>query len=306
MPVGADAEFGSDSRAAGLPPLIITCAITGDHQKSQNLNLPVTLDEQVAAAVEAADAGASIIHIHGRRADDPTQPAKDAARYREINDAIRTAVPCSLVDNTQMTGPIGGSSPFDGQLFAYSAEIIDAKPDVTSLNPGPMTFRGLGTGSSLALVTTFDNTARIAEKLQENGIKPQVFIYHPGHLDVLAELIRRELLATPYFVQLVFGQQSGIAATPESFFYMIRQLPANCVFQVCSLGLASIEFNLLSMLYGGHVRTGMEDSLLFRRDEPTTGNRQLVERVVRFAVDLGRSIATPEQTRQLLGLSTQP
>jgi 3-keto-5-aminohexanoate cleavage enzyme len=296
LPLGVvPVEPETSARGKFQPPLIITCAITGDHQQTSNPNLPVTLEEQVASAIEAAAAGASIIHIHGRQADDPTLAATDPARYREINDAIRAAVPGVLIDNTQMTAPLGG------QLFAYSTSGIAARPDIMSLNPGPMTFRGGGTPSS-ALITTFDDTARAAEALRAHGIKPQVFIYHPGHLDILGELIERDLLAKPYFVQLVFGQQSGIAANTDAFRYMIQHLPNDCVFQACALGLASIELNLFAMLHGGHARTGMEDSLLYRDGELATGNRQLVERVARFSVDFGRRVATPAVTRTLLGM----
>ena len=171
-----------------------------------------------------------------------------------------------------------------------------------SLNPGPMTFRG-SDSPSRALVTTFDDTARTASLMRERGIKPQVFIYHPGHLDILHDLLERDLLAPPPFVQLVFGQQGGISATPESFLYMVRNLPPGCVYQTCALGLAAFEMNTLAILYGGHVRTGMEDTLLIRPDEPVKSNAQLVTRIVQFATDIGRPIATPEQTRQILGIS---
>jgi 3-keto-5-aminohexanoate cleavage enzyme len=306
MPEGVESESGgwsgSRDRGSALQPLIITCAITGDHQKDQHPNLPVTLEEQAEAAAEIAAAGASIVHIHGCRADDPTLAADDADRYRAINAAIRAKAPGLLVDNTQRALPLGDFPALHGAAFAYSTTAGPADPDIVSLNPGPMTFRGSDGAPSRVYITTFDDTARIAAQLREEGIKPQVFLYHPGHLDLLDYLIQRDLLAKPYFVQLVFGQQGGIAATPDAFLSMIRNLPPDTLFQTCALGLQAIDMNLMAILFGGHVRTGMEDSLFIRPGEEATGNAAFVERIVRIAREIGRPIATPEQARHLLGL----
>jgi 3-keto-5-aminohexanoate cleavage enzyme len=190
-----------------------------------------------------------------------------------------------------------------GALHAYTADLGDARPDILSLNPNPMTFRGSGSSPSSVLVTSFDDTLRTAFTMREKGVKPQVFIYHPGGLDLLGELIARDAIAKPYFVQLVFGQQGGIGASLDSFLYITRNLPSETIYQACALGSAAIRMNLLSLLHGGHVRTGMEDALDYLPGEQATGNAQLVERIVRFARDLGRLVASPAETRRLLGLA---
>lgn len=290
------------SGSPGTEPLIITCAITGDHQKSEHPDQPVTLDEQVAAARDAVVAGAAIIHIHGRRQDNPRLASVDPDRYREINEAIRAACPDVLIDNTQMAVPLGERTRLAGRLFQYTSANLAARPDIMSLNPGPMTFRG-GNGSSSALITTFDETERMALELREAGIKPQVFLYHPGHLDILHHLIERGALASPYWVQLVFGQQVGNPATVDAFSFMTRNLPAGCLYQTCALGRDAIRLNLFAMVEGGHVRTGMEDALEFTPGVPVRGNGQLVERIARFAADLGRSVAMPREARTLLGMA---
>lgn len=291
----------TESATCDYKPLIITCAITGDQSKAKNPNLPVTLEEQTSSARTAVEAGASIIHIHARRPDDPDRNTNDPTRYREINESIRAAAPGALLDNTQMTIPAPDVEGMIGGISIYTPANLDAGPDLMSLNPGPMTFRG-SDSPSRALVTTFDDTARTAWQMRERGIKPQVFIYHPGHLDILHDLLERDLIAPPPFVQLVFGQQGGISATPDSFLYTVRNLPPGCEYQTCALGLAAFEMNTLAILYGGHVRTGMEDTLMIRPGEPVESNAQLVTRIVRFATDIGRPIATPEQTRQILGM----
>ena len=291
-------------RLAELPPLIITCAITGEHQKAENPTLPVTLEEQVEATAAAMDAGAAIIHIHGRDPADPTKPARLPGHYRRVADAIRARRPDAIVDVTQATSPLEGVTDLAGALHRYTDITLEAGPDIMSLNVGPMTFRGGGGRPSSVMATTFDDTARVAERLRGAGIKPQVFLYHPGHIDVLEFLIERDLLEPPVWVQLVFGQQSGIAPAAENVLSMVRQLPPGTMYQLCALESRSIEVALLAVTLGGHVRTGMEDSLVYRPGEPVSGNDQLVSRIVRIAKDVGRRVASPAEARQMLGLPT--
>jgi len=294
----------------GMPPVLISAAVTGEHQKSDNPGVPVTAEEQADEAAAVYAAGARIIHIHARQADDPTKGTNDPARYREINAMMRAKAPDILIDNSQTVAEI--STPADSLVcsayFCRSAP-IEAAPDLMSLNAGPTTFRsgasytgGVGTPSSV-YATTFDHTERAANLAREHGIKPQVFLYHPGHLDILDHLIARDALDKPYFVQLVFGQQSGIATSPDNVLSMIKNLPEDTIFQTCALGLEEIHVNVLSLLMGGHVRTGMEDSLLYQRGIPAQSNVQLVERVVQIASALGRRVATAEEARRMLGIS---
>lgn len=292
----------------GMPPVIITCAVTGEHQKSQNPNVPVTAEEQAAEAAAVYAAGASIIHIHGREASDPTKTSADAARYRAINAKMRARAPEIIIDNTQTADKLPVPNGYlQGSLQYYKSAPLAAKPEIMALNPGPMTFRGgkeseYGAATSSALVTTFDDTLRAAMALREQRIKPQVFLYHPGHLDLLDYLIQHDALDQPYFIQLVFGQQSGIPTSPDSVLHMVRDLPDGSIFQTCALGLEEIQVNVFALLLGGHVRTGMEDSILYQRDEPARSNVQFVERIARIAGDLGRRVASAAEARQMLGL----
>ena len=293
----------------GMPPVIISAVVTGGHQKSENPAMPVTAEEQAETAAAVFAAGATIIHIHARQADDPTQESNGADRYREINDLMRSKAPQILVDNSQgMAEMPSGGSGIVGTAHYYKSAPIEAGPDIMALNPGPMTFRGGaaytggGDAPSKATLTTFDDTERTAQRLRARGIKPQVFLYHPGHLDILDHLIQRDALDKPYFVQLVFGQQSGINMSMDSFLYMVRNLPEETLFQTCALGLEALQVNVMAMLLGGHVRTGLEDCIHYQRGELAQSNAQMVERIARIANDLGRGVATIEETRQMLGM----
>ena len=170
----------------GMPPVIVTCATTGEHRKHDHPRLPASAEEQAEAAKALFAAGARIIHIHGRVAGDPDKDANDPQRYREINELIRTAAPDILIDNTQTVAEVSiEPHAILGTVHYYKSAPIEARPDLMALNPGPMTFRGKGARPSGVCIATFDETERTANALREVGIKPQVFLYHPGHLDLL-------------------------------------------------------------------------------------------------------------------------
>ena len=292
----------------GMPPVIISAAITGTNQKSGNPAVPVSAEEQADEALAVFEAGAAIVHFHARQAHDPVQFAHDTDRYAEINELIRTKAPM-LVDNSQGVFDL----PSEGTGLVGTAHYVvpqaEAEPDIMALNPGPMTFRGGaaytggGDSPSKVFLSTFDDAEQAANRLRENGVKPQVFIYHPGHLDILDYLISRNALDKPYFLQLVFGQQSGISTSMESFNYTIRNLPEDSIFQTCALGLEAVQVNTMAILAGGHVRTGLEDCLHYQRGQLAESNVQLVDRITRLANDLGRPVATVEEAKEMLGIS---
>ena len=293
----------------GMPPVLISVAVTGEHQKSDNPGVPVTAEEQADEAAAVYAAGARIIHIHARQADDPTKGTNNPTRYREINAMMRAKAPDILIDNSQTVAEL--STPSDalvGSAYFFRSAPIEAAPNIMSLNAGPMTFRrgasytGGAATPSTVYATTFDHTEQAANLAREHGIKPQVFLYHPGHLNILEHLIAGDALDKPYFVQLVFGQQSGIATSPENVLSMIRNLPEDTIFQTCALGLEEIHVNVLSLLLGGHIRTGLEDSLLYQHDTTAQSNVQFVERIVQIANALGRRVATAEEARHMLGI----
>ncbi len=295
--------------SGGMPPVIISAVVTGVHQKSENPAVPVTAEEQADAAAEVFAAGATIIHIHARQAEDPTQASHEADRYREINAMMRAKAPQILVDNSQGFADLStAGSSFVGTAHHYKSAPIEAGPDIMAFNPGPMTFRGGAAytggdgGPSKVTLATFDDSERTAHRLRERGIKPQVFLYHPGHLDILDYLIQRDALDKPYFLQLVFGQESGINTSMDSFLYMVRNLPEDSLFQTCALGLEELHVNVMAMLLGGHVRTGLEDCIHYQCGELARSNAQMVERIARIANDLGRGVATIEETRRMLGI----
>jgi len=283
-------------------PLLITAAINGERQAEEVASVPLTDAQQADEAAVLAAAGVQILHMHVRDKDDPSRPSYEESRYIETCNAIREAAPGILLDCSQMVAPLR----CEGGNFVGLPSVIrfpfGAAPDIMSLNAGPMIYRGSNGSPSELLATSFDEILRAADSMRANGIKPQIFIYHPGQLDVLEYLIEHDVLEKPYFIQLVFGQESGMRLDPEGIILTVRNLPMPCVFQACALGHAELYANVFAVLLGGHVRVGLEDSALYRPDELALSNIQLVDRVTRIASDLGRAPASPAEARAILGI----
>ena len=209
-----------------------------------------------------------------------------------------------IIDNTQAVAPIESvDDELGGTVYRYESLPLEARPEIMALNPGPMTFRGNESSPSVVLATTFDHTERAAHALRERGIKPQVFLYHPGSPGSAGVSDRprrtgRALLRSNWSS----GSRVASGRVPDNVLSMVRNLPPGCIFQTCALGLDAIQVNALAILLGGHVRTGMEDCIDYQRDEPALDNAQLVRRVARIAQDLGRRVATIPEARQMLGL----
>ncbi len=296
-----------------LPPLIITVAITGGAQgKETNPNHPEVPEEQAKQTYDAYRAGASIVHVHARRPDNPSMMSSDPARYREINALIRERCPDIIINNT--TG--GGLHMSMEERRATTA----AGPEICSLNMGPlastMTLKKrkpplTGRPDDIHIdevipLVTFGETEAYAKVMLEKGIKPEMEVYHAGQWWLVQNLIDKGLVQPPYLVQFPMGLQAGTHATPKNLLYMLETAPVSANFSVAAIGPWQTPMLTMAILLGLNVRTGMEDNVYYSRGELCRDNAHLVERVVRIARELGREIATPKQARQMLGLSEKP
>ncbi len=296
----------------GLPPLIISVAITGGaHGKELNPNHPETPEEQVGQVYDAYKAGASIVHVHARDPQNLSRVSSDPERYRKINGLIREKCPDIVINNTT-----GGSMELPIEERAKS---IEAMPELASLNCGPLTVKLnlkarkpplSGRPEDVLLDTTmpitFGETEFLAKKMLEKGIKPELEVYNPGQFWMVENLINLKLLKKPYFIQFVMGFQAGILPTPKNLITMVDQLPSGSMFEVIGILQHQMPMIAMGIIMGGHVRTGMEDTPYYRKGELCRDNAQLVERIVRLARELGRDMATPKQTREMLGISQKP
>jgi 3-keto-5-aminohexanoate cleavage enzyme len=141
-----------------------------------------------------------------------------------------------------------------------------------------------------------------AQAMLQRTIKPELEVYNPSMFLEVENLIAKNLLALPYYINLVMGVNGmgGYPGTPENFLTMLRHLPDNSICNVSGIGKYQLTMNTMAILTGCNVRTGLEDNVFYHKGKLATSNAQLVERVVRLAKELGRDIATPDEARTLL------
>lgn len=280
----------TNSHIKGNKPMstTITIAPTGPiATKSDNPSLPTTPEEIAAAVTAGYEAGASVAHIHLR--DEFQRPTADLAVGRRVLDAIAQQSPILI----QMSTGVGLSVPFDDR-----ERLIDLRPQMATLNPCSMSF---GDGEFLNPPA---GVKRLAAKMRDLGIKPELEIYDTGHLDACLHLRDLGLLPEPLQFSIVLGVRGGMAATAENLLNLVSKLPEGAIWQVIAIGRANLELTAIGLALGGNARAGLEDTLYMKKGVLSQGSTPLVERAVRLVKDLGRTVATVEETKENLGLTT--
>lgn len=295
---------------------IITCAVTGAiHTPSMSPYLPVTAEQIAEAAIGAAEAGASVIHLHARDPKDG-RPDQSPEAFRPFLEVIKQRSDC-VVNIT--TGGAPGMS-----LEERLRPCAVFKPEVASLNMGSMNFglfpmlqryktlqhdweRQFLEGSrDRVFKNTFADIEYILRTCAENGTRFEVECYDIGHLYTLAHFIDRGLIQPPFFVQSVFGILGGIGAHPEDVAHMKRT--ADRLFgedyrwSVLGAGRNQMPVAAMAAAMGGNVRVGLEDSLWDGPGRLADSNARQVRRVRQIIEGLGREVATPAEARAMLKL----
>jgi 3-keto-5-aminohexanoate cleavage enzyme len=294
-------EYMSRVAKSDMPPVIISVAITGGGgSKKQNPNLPVTPEEQAEQTYEAYKAGASAVHVHARDVDGKT-PVYDPRRFREINSKIRQLCPDIIVGNSTGVVPEAGLSE--------ALVILDAEPELCSLNMGSFAVRaGGGEKGYREWIFPFTSSfiEAVARKALERDIKPELEIYNAAMFNDMQNLIRQDLLKKPYWTQLVFAPHSSGICSPSSVLSLVQGLPQDTIFSLIGVGAFELPLTTLAIILGGHVRVGLEDNNYYKKGVLVENNAQLVRRTARLVRELGRGIATPQQAREMIGLSSTP
>ena len=264
---------------------VLTAALTGPiATKDDNPHLPTSPEEISDAARESFDAGAAIAHVHLRDENGlPTADLKVAKRIVGLLDD------CPIL--VQLSTGAGLTVPYEDRM-----KIVDAKPAMATLNVATMTF------ANGEFRNPPDGMRKLAARMQELGVKPELEIYDHGHLDIALGLLKEGLLSEPLQFSIVLGVYGGAAATPQNLVAMVDRLPAGSIWQVIGIGRNNLALTTIGLAMGGNARTGMEDTLMLRRGEPATSNAQLVKRLAGVARAIEREPATTQQTIEMLGL----
>jgi uncharacterized protein (DUF849 family) len=286
---------------------IITCAITGNITKpEQHPNLPVTPQQIADSALEAAEAGASVAHIHVR---DPEtgRPSMKVEYYREVMERIRAKNPALVINLT--TGPGGRFVPSEdnpqiagpGSTLMIPEKRVEhitlLKPDICTLDLNTMNSGGE------VVINTPRNVTIMARIIAAAGVKPEIEIFDSGDLHLAHDLMRSGELKGPGLFSFVLGVNYGFSATPETMLYARNLLPRDAVWSGFGIGRHEFAMVAQAYLYGGHVRVGFEDNLYISKGVLAESNAVLVRRARTIVESIGGEIATPAEARQLLGLS---
>ena len=300
-----------------MSKIIISCAITGSiHVPSQSPYLPVTAAQIAASAIGAAQAGAAILHLHARHPD-TGRPSADPEHWAGFLPAIKAGTD-AVVNMTT-----GGSAvmTLDQRLAAPKANA----PEMCSLNMGSMNFALYPMIDRIAQFKhdwekpflensddlVFKNTPRdiahvLAEMGQARGARFEFECYDISHLTMLKHFVDRGLIQGPLFLQFVFGVLGGMPAEPEILTLLKRTADRmfgdGYQFSVLAAGRAQIPMATMAAAMGGHVRVGLEDNLFISKGVLAESNAQQVELITQIVTRLGRTIATPDEARAMLGL----
>lgn len=297
--------------------VIISCAITGSvHTPTMSEYLPVTPPQIVQSALEAAEAGAAILHLHARVPENG-QPSGDPAYFDQICPVLAERT------NAVLNITTGGSARMSiEQRVAYALKV---KPEMCSLNMGSMNFSFhpvaeritkwrydwekpyVEGGKDVVFKNTFADIEFILRHLGDRGTRFELECYDVGHLYNLAYFVDRSIIKPPIFIQCVFGILGGIGPDPENLFLMratADRLFGRENYQFSVLGAGRHQMSLVTMaaIMGANVRVGLEDSLYIGRGVKATSNAEQVRKIRRILEELSFEIATPAEAREMLQL----
>jgi 3-dehydrocarnitine:acetyl-CoA trimethylamine transferase len=290
--------------------VMISCAVTGSADTpGRNPAVPVTPQQIAQSAIDAAKAGAAIVHIHVR---DPqtTKPSMELAHYREVVDRIRQSGCETLVNLT--TGPgaryVPGEDdpqkPGPGTTMRPPAQrvrhILELKPDICSLDMGSMNM------GQQVFVNTPAHLQIMATAIRDAGVLPELEVFEAGHLVLAKRMIENGHIKPPGMFQICLGISWAQPATSEAMSYMRSLLPPDAPWFSFGISLHQFPMAAQAVLLGGHPRVGLEDNLYLEKGKLAPSNAALVEKAGRIIEILGDVIATPADTREILGLSPAP
>lgn len=301
-----------------MKKVIITCAVTGGaHTPSMSPHLPVTPEEIADQSIEAAEAGASIIHLHARDPNDG-RPTGDPAIFQRFLQRIKGAT--NAVVNIS-TGGGGPTMPIAERTLAAQ----QLRPEMCSLNMGSINLNlsemasrsrdwkfdwekpFLQSTNDLVFKNTFADIEWILENIGERGgTRFEFECYDVSHLYTLAYFLERGLVKPPLFVQTVFGLRGAIGAHPEDLLHQKRTADRlfgdSYEWSILAAGKHQMPLATMAALMGANVRVGLEDSLYIGRGELASSNAAQVRKIRHILEELGMEIASPHEARQMLAL----
>lgn len=287
----------------------LTCALTGAGDTTdKSEHVPVTPEQIADAALEAADAGASIVHIHVRDVE-TGKGGRDPAHFREVVERIREAGTDIVLNLTVGMGAQLQLADMDPRKTGNETDLVPAeerfrhieelKPEICTLDCGTMNF-----GEDTVVINRLMDLRFMAKRAQELGVKPELEIFDMGQMQHALTLIDEGLIDNPPLFQFVLGVPSGAPATAEAMIALKTMLPLGANWAAFGISRTEMPMVAQAMLLGGNCRVGLEDNLYLAKGVLAT-NGQLVSKAKRIIEELGGRVLTPQQARESLGLKKQ-
>ena len=287
--------------------VMISCAVTGSADSvGKNPAVPVTPEQIATSAIDAAKAGAAIVHIHVR---DPktAQPSMEGALYAEVVDRIRSSGTDVVINLT--TGPGGRFSPDAADPMKPGPgttlrtprqrvqHVLDLRPEICSLDMGSMNM-----GANV-FVNTPPILEAMATDIRDAGVTPELEVFETGHLLLAKRMIETGHIKPPGMFQICLGIAWGQPATPEAMSYMRNLLPPGSPWFAFGISLHQFPMAAQAVLLGGHVRVGLEDNLYLERGKLAPSNAALVAKAAKIIECLAAASRRRPRRGRLLGLT---
>lgn len=270
---------------------VITAAITGSWPtREQNPNLSITPEEIAKDVYECWKAGAAIAHIHVR--NDNGTPSTDFEKYKETIERIRAYKDCDICINITSSGSVG----FGDEERIYPLQKL--LPEMASYDAGTLNWQHR---------TIFENHPRFLEKLGtaliESNIKPEIEIFDAGMIYNAIYYMKKGILKAPCHFQIVLGCPGGMTNTVENLVFLKSLIPAGSTWAACGIGSGHMPILMTTIAMGGHIRVGMEDNVMWQKGVLAESNAQFVKRAKELLEMNGLEAATPDEARQIYGLT---
>lgn len=267
-------------------PLIITAAVVGaETMREHTPYVPYTPDEIADEAARCREAGASMVHVHGRHPDG--SPTQDRETFRRILKGIRARTDILVQFST------GGAV---GMSVEERIEAIDLCPDMATLTCGSVNF-----GDDVFL-NSVPMIREIAQGLSRHKIKPEIEIFEAGMVDTALRLVEEGLLSLPLHFDFVLGVPGAMGPRVENLEFLVGSIPSESTWSVAGIGRHELTLARHAVQMGGHVRVGLEDNIYVARGQLARGSWELVEVVAGYAQEVGRPLAEPDLAAEMLGV----
>ncbi|MFK4654311.1 uncharacterized protein (DUF849 family) [Bradyrhizobium japonicum] len=301
-------ELSAKGKVGMISEVFITCALTGGGNKPDYTNVPVTPEQIADSAIEAARAGAAMVHIHVR---DPEtgRGSRDPVLYREVVQRIRKSHVNPVINLTTGMGcalVLGGAEsplpPAPATDMASALErlvhIEELRPEICTLDCGTLNY---GTRDELIVVNTPATVRAMAARVKELGVRPELEVFDTGDLVMVHDLIKEGLIDGPPLIQLCMGIPYGAPSDPTTLMALVHRLPPYAVYSTFSIGRMQLPYVALAPLIGANVRVGLEDNLYLSRGRLAT-NAELVQRAVEILERIEVRVMGPDDVREKLAL----